>query len=108
MRRPRSLLPITVISSSLILYPSSLVLALPPATDTPEEVLRTAIITEARSPIDGKPLTATEYAVLQTELQTSIQPVDPKTQVSPQFRRTLNLLRLRKFIKTVFPFIPIK
>jgi len=37
--------------------------ALPPPEDLPEEILRTEIITEARSPIDGQPLTAAEYAL---------------------------------------------
>ena len=41
------------------------VLALPPPEDTPEEVLRTEIFLTARSPVDGKPLTAAEYAQLQ-------------------------------------------
>jgi hypothetical protein len=43
------------------------VIALPPPEDLPEEILRTEIITEARSPIDGQPLTAAEYAQLQTQ-----------------------------------------
>ena len=38
---------------------------LPPPEDTHEEILRTEIITEARSPIDGELLTAAEYAQLQ-------------------------------------------
>ena len=42
-------------------------IALPPPDDLPEEILRTEIITEARSPIDGQPLTAAEYAQLQAQ-----------------------------------------
>jgi hypothetical protein len=79
--------------------------ALPPPEDIPEEVMRTEIFTEARSPIDGKPLTAAEYAELQAKLRTGPQ-IEPE--LSPQVRRTVNLLKLRKFIKTFFPFIPIK
>ncbi len=45
------------------------VIALPPPEDTPEEILRTQIIIEARSPIDGKPLNAAEYIQLQAPLQ---------------------------------------
>ena len=82
-------------------------MALPPPEEQPEEVARTEIITEARSPIDNKPLTAAEYATLQAQLQEG-QPVNPRDQVSPQVRRTIGLLRLRKFIKTVFPFIPLR
>ncbi|NET51390.1 MAG: hypothetical protein F6K09_22505, partial [Merismopedia sp. SIO2A8] len=54
-------------------------LSLPQPEDLPEEVLRTEIITEARSPIDGKPLTAAEYAQLQAQLaQRSTTPdLDP-------------------------------
>ncbi len=104
----RPLLKIALYSSFLPFLVPTLAVALPPADDLPEEILRTEIITEARSPLDGEPLTAAEYAKLETQLQSSIQPIDPKTQVSPKVRRTINLLRLRRLIKTVFPFIPIK
>lgn len=78
-------------------------IALPPPEDIPEEVLRTEIITEARSPIDGKPLTASEYAQLKAKLQE--RPFPPT--LSPQVRETVFLLRLRRLIKDVFPFIDI-
>lgn len=80
-------------------------LALPPTEEVPEEVLRTEIITTARSPIDGKPLTAAEYAQLQTDLQT-MPPGPPR--IDEGLRQTIGLLRVRKFIKTFFPFIPIR
>nr|WP_250125561.1 hypothetical protein [Chroococcidiopsis sp. CCMEE 29] len=79
------------------------VVSLPPPEDTPEEVLRTVIITEARSPVDGKPLTAAEYAELQDQLQT--RPAPPR--LSPQVRETVFLLRFRQLIRTVLPFLPI-
>ena len=78
-------------------------LALPPASDIPEEVLRTEIILEARSPVDGKSLTAAEYAELQAQLQTRSTP--PK--LNPQVRDTIFLLRLRRTLRTFFPFLPI-
>lgn len=80
-------------------------LALPQADDQPEEVLRSQIITDARSPIDGKPLTAAEYAQLQSELQIPApsRPVLPRS-----LEKNLNLLRLRRFIKTFFPFFPVR
>jgi hypothetical protein len=81
--------------------------ALPPPEDLPEEVLRTEIITEARSPIDNKRLTAAEYAELQAQLQQRPSE-NPRDQVSPGLKKTIRLLRLRRFIKTVFPFIPIR
>lgn len=73
-----------------------------PADEIPEEVLRTEIITEARSPLDGQPLTAAEYAELEAELS-SRESIDAA--VSPELRRLVTLLRLRKLIKTVFPFL---
>ncbi len=101
-------------SSALKLFPltlgflvltSEVVRALPPAEDAPEEVLRGEIITGARSPIDGKPISATEYAQLQTELATA---PPERIELSRKIVKNVNLLRLRKFIKTFFPFIPIK
>ncbi len=78
-------------------------LALPPPEDTPEEILRTEIILEARSPVDGKLLTAAEYAELQAQLQT--RPAPP--QLNPKVGNLIFLLRLRKAILTVLPFLPI-
>lgn len=74
---------------------------LPPPEDTPEEILRTEIITEARSPIDGELLTAAEYAELQALLQED--PTDPV--VSAQIQEIITLLRLRRAIRTFFPFL---
>ncbi|MEB3309883.1 MAG: hypothetical protein VKJ02_06585 [Snowella sp.] len=75
-------------------------LALPPPDDIPEEVLRTEIILEARSPEDGRPLTAVEYAKIREELATSPYP----PQVSPKIRHLIFLLQIRKAIRTFFPF----
>lgn len=88
----------------LLLWQRSAI-ALPPPDDQPEEVLRTEIITGARSPITGKPMTASEYAQLQAELQTA-PPTQPE--LSPTIRKQVNLLKLRQFLKTFFPFIPIR
>ena len=78
-------------------------LALPPPEDTPEEILRTEIILEARSPVDGKPLNAAQYAELQAQLQTRSAP--PK--LSPIVRDRIFLLRFRKALRTFLPFLPI-
>jgi hypothetical protein len=79
------------------------VAALPPPEDIPEEVLRTEVITEARSPVTGEPLTAAEYAELEIELQR--QPELYNT--TPQNLRSLiHLLRIRRAIRTFIPFIP--
>jgi len=74
--------------------------SLPPPEDVPEEILRTEIITEARSPIDGKPLTAAEYAQLQAELAQNPVPPD----VNPKLKRLIFLLRLRQMLRTIIPF----
>lgn len=75
-------------------------IGLPPPEDIPEEVLRTEIITEARSPIDGKPLTAAEYAQLRAQLEERSAPAE----VSPNIQRLIFLLRLRQLLRTITPF----
>ena len=77
--------------------------ALPPPEEVPEEVLRTEIITEARSPIDGKPITAAEYAQLQAELQTITPTASP---LNPQLRELVFLLRVRQLLRRIG--VPIK
>lgn len=74
--------------------------ALPQPEDIPEEILRTEIITAARSPIDGKPLSAAQYAQLQEQLQTS-----PPPQLNSNLRQTVYLIRLRKALLQLFPFL---
>jgi hypothetical protein len=75
-------------------------IALPPPEDIAEEVLRTEIITEARSPIDGKPVTAAEYAEIEAKLKKS--PFPP--QLNPKLRHLVFLLRIRKLLNTITPF----
>ena len=70
--------------------------ALPPPEDIPEEILRSEIILEARSPIDGDALTPAEYAELQAQLQESNFAQD----LSPEAQDLIFLLQIRKFIKT--------
>lgn len=74
-------------------------IGLPPPEDVPEEVLRTEIITEARSPIDGKPLTAAEYAQLKAQLEERLAPAE----VTPKIQGLIFLLRLRQLLRTVTP-----
>ncbi|HEY9647925.1 MAG TPA: hypothetical protein V6C88_16235 [Chroococcidiopsis sp.] len=75
-------------------------IALPPPDDIPEEVLRTEIITEARSPIDGKALTAAEYAALQEDLQDH-----PPPELDSQVQHIIFLLQIRRAIRRVAPFL---
>lgn len=73
--------------------------SLPPAEDVPEEILRTEIFTEARSPVDGKPLTAAEYAELKAQLETA-----PRPRLSSEVRHIIFQLRVRRLIRTIIPF----
>jgi len=97
------LLSLIVISGTFFVLSSSWrspVIALPPPEDTPEEILRTKIIIEARSPIDGKSLTAAEYIQLQAQLQLA-----PPPKLDPKIREQIFLLRLRKTLLQFFPFL---
>jgi hypothetical protein len=80
---------------------------LPPENDIPEEVLRAEIITEARSPIDGKALSATEFAELVVTTQRQLEDADARAAArDPQYKELIFLLRLRGFLKSIG--IPIK
>lgn len=76
-------------------------LALPPMDDVPEEILRTEVITQARSPLDGEPLSAADYAVLQARLR------DPNIEamVSSELAQLVQLLQLRRALRPVLPFL---
>ncbi|MDZ8088643.1 MAG: hypothetical protein RMY16_24255 [Nostoc sp. DedQUE12b] len=95
-----SLIVISATSIALSSYCRSAVIALPPPEDTPEEILRTKIIIEARSPIDGKFLTAAEYIQLQAQLQEG-----PPPKLDPKIREQVFLLRIRKTLLQFFPFL---
>ena len=92
---------LTLIIGGILLATNKKSLALPPPDDIPEEVLRTEIILEARSPIDGRPLTPSEYAQLQEEKAKS--PYSP--QLNSKIRTIVFLLEIRRFVKTVLPFL---
>lgn len=77
-------------------------MSLPPPTDPPEEILRTAIYTEARSPLDGQPLSATEYAELQEQLRDN----NDRETAPDSIREVVFLLELRRVIKPILPIIP--
>jgi hypothetical protein len=87
--------------------PLALADTLPPVTDLPEEVLRAEIITEARSPIDGKPLSAAEFAELVLNVERQLDRDAAVSAVkSPEIKDLLFLIRLRGFLRSVG--IPIK
>ncbi|NJK34737.1 MAG: hypothetical protein HC919_07135 [Oscillatoriales cyanobacterium SM2_2_1] len=77
----------------------------PVAADIPEEVLRSEIYTEARSPVDGRLLSASAYAELQETL-TSLENLPPEGFVSDEIRELVGLLRLRQFLRRFVPFVP--
>jgi hypothetical protein len=80
---------------------------LPPANDIPEEILRAEIIVEARSPIDGKPLSATEFAELVVRVEQQLARDDGAAAIKTSpFKNVLVLLRLRSFLRSLG--IPIK
>ncbi|MBG1241696.1 hypothetical protein ACEYW6_25515 [Nostoc sp. UIC 10607] len=102
-RKLIKLLGLIVITATFVILNSnwgSVVIALPPPEDTPEEILRTKIIIEARSPIDGKFLTAAEYIQLQAQLQKA-----PPPKLDPKIREQIFLLRIRKTLLQFFPFL---
>ena len=76
--------------------------ALPPPDDVPEEILQTEIITDARSPLNGEPLTAAEYAELVAELQDG---PDIQPDLAPEVEYIIYLLHLRQAVRSVFPFL---
>ena len=75
---------------------------LPPPEDIPEEILRTEIIFEARSPMDGEPLTPAEYATLQAELQAPSE----TPPISSDIRYLVFLLQARRAVRPILPFLP--
>lgn len=75
--------------------------ALETPADIPEEILRTEVITEARSPLTGEPLSAAEYAQLQEALAAPAG--DPL--LSSDIRYLLFLLQLRRSVRPILPFI---
>ncbi|GAB4139121.1 MAG: hypothetical protein Fur0046_14120 [Cyanobacteria bacterium J069] len=77
--------------------------ALPPPEDVPEEVLRTQIVLEGRSPATGQPLTASQQAVQQRDRQTAL---DQPRDLPPQVQQIVILLKLRRLLRPVLPFIP--
>ena len=70
--------------------------ALPPPEDMPEEILRSEIILDGRSPIDGIALNPAEYAELQARLQES----GFEQNLNSDVKQIIFLLQVRKLIKT--------
>jgi hypothetical protein len=78
-----------------------------PDADIPEEVLRAEIITEARSPIDGKALSAQDFAELVVNTKQQLDRDDAiAATMNPKFKEAVLLLRLRGFLRSIG--VPIK
>lgn len=89
-----------ILIGSLAVINSTPVTALPPPEDIPEEVMRTQIITEGRSPVDGRLVSPEEYAEIQAQLREN--PFPPK--LNPAIQEKIFLLELLRFIRIVTPF----
>ena len=80
---------------------------LSPDLDIPEEILRAEIITEGRSPLDGKALSANDFAELLVKTKQQLDRDDAvAATTNPKFKETFLLLRLRGFLRSVG--VPIK
>jgi hypothetical protein len=85
----------TTAGLSLLLIAPTPALALPPPTDLPEEYLRTKLIFEARSPLDGEVLTAGEYNDLTLALEKERQAEIADSFVSQRYPQPPNTPRDR-------------
>lgn len=88
-----------ITSITLINSISSITFALPPPEDIPEEILRSEIITEGRSPVDNQKLSAREYAELKAELAKSKYPPE----LNPKLKQLIFLLKLRQLSRFLIP-----
>jgi hypothetical protein len=80
---------------------------LPADTDIPEEVLRAEIITEGRSPVDGKALSASDFAELIVKTKQQLERENAIVAMSgSKLKETLLLLRLRSLLRSIG--VPIK
>lgn len=77
---------------------------LPPPEDVPEEVLRTQIVLEGRSPATGEPLTAGEHAAQQASRRDLLE--NQPRELPPQVQQIVILLKLRRVLRPVLPIIP--
>jgi hypothetical protein len=96
-----------ILTSCSVLSQIAIAGNLPPANDIPEEILRAEIIVEARSPVDGKPLSASEFAELIVRVEQQLARDDGAATIKTSpFKNVLVLLRLRSFLRSLG--IPIK
>jgi hypothetical protein len=73
-----------------------------PNEDIPEEVLQIQVIEQSNSHMDGGSRNAHEYALEQKQLR--VKPEEVPARLAPQIKQTIDLLRIRKVIKSLLPF----
>ena len=88
-----------IVTISLGLNVTLPALSLPESEDLPEEVLRTEMVLEGRSPLDGQPVNLSEYLQLREQLAQSKFPPN----LSPEIRHQIFLLELLKILRTFTP-----
>jgi hypothetical protein len=76
---------------------------LPSPRDIPEEILQNSLLWEATSPIDSAAVNTQTYAVIEENLR--LTPENVPARINPRLKQTVDLLRLRKLLKTVVPFL---
>jgi len=74
--------------------------SLPQPDDIPEEILRTQIILEGRSSLNGEPLTPQEYAELERELAQAKYPPE----IAAKLKHLIFLVRIRQMMMLLAPF----
>jgi hypothetical protein len=72
------------------------------AEEIPEEVLQTQVLVEANSPLTGQAQRPEVYTQERQQLQVAVTEVPPR--LDPSIYRAVELLRLRKLLKSLFPF----
>ncbi len=82
--------------------PLSTAQPIPPNEDVPEEVLQIQVIEQSNSSVDGGSRMATDYALEQKQLRVKLK--DVPARLAPQIKQTIDLLRIRKVIKSLLPF----
>jgi hypothetical protein len=59
------------------------------------------------SPVSPQPASLPTSAELAEHIEQALEPEEPPTTLSPTVRKTVRLLKVRKFLKTWLPFLPI-
>ncbi len=97
---------ISTLMLAIALLPTAAIASPPPETsgevspEIPEEVLRTELILEGRSPLDGSLLSPEDYAALEQQLT---QPQNGPLPVSSELRSLVFQLKLLDLLKRVLP-----